>query len=96
LIWPSFYEGFGLPPLEAQKQKSPIITSANSSLPEVLKNSALLIDPYNSAEIASCLNQLLTNEKLQNNLAEKSTKNSNNYHWENTAKQIINLFNKLT
>jgi len=96
LVWPSFYEGFGLPPLEAQKQKTNVIASANSSLPEVLKNSALLIDPYNSAEIGACLNQLLNDKNLRNNLILKSKKNSNNYSWEKTAQQMIALFNQLT
>jgi len=96
LVWPSFYEGFGLPPLEAQKQKSKIIISANSSLPEVAQNSALLIDPYNANEIAECLNQVLNDENLQKNLSFKSEINVNNYTWTKTTEKMINLFNQLT
>jgi len=91
LLWPSFYEGFGFPPLEAQQQNCNVITSANSSLPEVVKNSALLIDPYNTEELTQCLAQLINNDKLKQNLNLKAEKNFKNYTWTNTAEKMIRL-----
>lgn len=94
LLWPSFYEGFGFPPLEAQEQGCNVITSANSSLPEVVKNSALLIDPHNTEELAQAIAQLINNDKLKQSLHAKAKENFNNYSWAEAAQTMIKLFNQ--
>ena len=95
LIWPSFYEGFGFPPLEAMSLGCPVITSVNSSLPEVVGEAALLVDPYNIQEIAAAINQLLIDEKLRQNLISKGYEQVKKYSWENSAQKMLEAFKSL-
>ena len=95
LIWPSFYEGFGFPPLEAMSVGCPVITSVNSSLPEVVGEAALLVDPYNIQEIAAAINQLLIDEKLRQNLISKGYEQVKKYSWENSAQKMLEAFKSL-
>ena len=92
LIWPSYYEGFGFPPLEAMSQGCPVITSANSSLPEVIGNSALLINPYNISEIISFFIRLLTDNELREDLITIGKEKIKKFSWQNTALEILKLF----
>ena len=90
LIWPSFYEGFGHPPLEAFCYNKPVITSYNSSLPEVVSDQAILIDPYNIQGIVEAIKQVL------NNYSEFSAeKKVASYNWQETAQQYLNIFNSI-
>ncbi len=91
-IWPSFYEGFGFPPLEAMSVGCPVITSTNSSLPEVVGDAAILVDPYNVKEITSAMNQILIDDQLRQNLINKSYQQVKKFDWQNTAKEILNIF----
>lgn len=84
--FPSYYEGFGLPPLEAMNCGVPIITSAVSSLPEILKTNAYYIDPYNINSLSSGLKYLWKNSTNKNS---KTT--INNYHWDLAIKQFLSL-----
>jgi len=86
-VYPSFYEGFGFPPLEALQQGTPVITSFNSSLPEVVGEYATLIDPYNPAELALVMKELLNNlptvsEETKQAIALK-------YSWDTTARKTL-------
>src|SRR5262249_12881897 len=69
--FPSFFEGFGVPPLEAMACGAPVITSNTSSLPEVVGDAALTIDPHNIDELARAITRLLGDEKLRDELREK-------------------------
>jgi len=92
LIWPSFYEGFGFPPLEATFHKVPVIVSYKTSLPEIMKNQAIYIDPYNVADIYNALTILKDDKNLRKSL--KST--ANNFKipsWSEQSRKVINLFN---
>lgn len=91
LIWPSFYEGFGFPPLEATFNGTPVIVSYKTSLPEIMKNQAIYIDPYNVADIYNAL-ESLNDKKLIDDLHEKS-KLFDIPTWETQASEIIDLFN---
>ncbi len=90
-VYPSIYEGFGLPPLEAMSCKTPVITSFNSSLVEAVGQGGLLIDPNNYNELAETMNNLLDDKKLQKKLAENGFLKSQNFRWEKTAQNILNI-----
>lgn len=84
-IYPSSYEGFGLPPLEAMSCATPVITSNLTSIPEVTKDCAILINPFDKDELASSILTLLNSESLLQEYSEKGYNNSLNFTWENTA-----------
>jgi glycosyltransferase involved in cell wall biosynthesis len=92
LVWPSIYEGFGLPVLEAMACGTPVITSHTSSLPEITKGEALLIDPYNSTDIACALKGLLGSIALRDTLSAKGVKVAQTYTWEQSALQTLRVF----
>ncbi len=94
-VYPSFYEGFGLPPLEAMKCGTPVISSISSSIPEVLESSALLVDPYNYREIGEGMESILANIKLKNSYTEAGVVQAAKYDWERTAIRYIRLFEEL-
>lgn len=90
-VYPSIYEGFGLPPLEAMACGTPAITSFNSSLAEVVSDAGLLIDPNNTNELAETINQLLLDEKLQNIFKEKGLRQSQKFRWNDAAQKILDI-----
>jgi glycosyltransferase involved in cell wall biosynthesis len=94
-VYPSFYEGFGFPPLEAMSYSLPVVSSNVSSLPEVLGNSALLVNPYKSEEIKEAIFLAITNDKLREILINRGRKKALEYTWSKTAKQYFNLFQEL-
>ncbi len=94
-VFPSFYEGFGLPVLEAQSLGIPVLTSNISSLPEVAGEAALYIDPYDKRTIAYGLEQITLDNNLRNELIEKGFQNVKRFSWERSVQQLLNLFNSL-
>ena len=94
-VYPSLYEGFGLPPLEAMSCKTPVITSNLTSIPEVTSDAAILINPHNIDELSSALVTLLNNDSLKQNLAEKGYKRSQNFTWNNTAEKTFAAYKKV-
>ena len=92
LIYPSFYEGFGFPVLEAFSAGVPVITSADSSLPEVAKDAALLINPFNLTEIKAAIREILKNDDLIDNLKAKGRLVAAEFTWERTAREYWRLF----
>ncbi len=95
LIWPSYYEGFGFPPLEATVHGAPVITSFKTSLPEIMKQQALYVDPYNTADIYQTLKLLLKDDKTKKYLKNKS-QNFQIPDWPSQSKKILELFNTMT
>lgn len=91
-IYPSFYEGFGFPPLEAMAAGRPVITSFNSSLGEIGGDAALLIDPYNISEMAEAIYQVLTDEGLSRQLAEKGKERVRKFSWQKTVEETLKIF----
>lgn len=85
LVFPSLYEGFGLPLLEAMACGCPVITSNTSSMPEVCADAALYFNPYNKEDLAEKINQLLHNDQLKANLIEKGLQQCKVFSWEKTA-----------
>lgn len=85
-VYPSYYEGFGLPPLEAMSCKTPVITSNLTSIPEVTGNTALLINPSNEDELSDALIKILENNSLREELGEKGYLKSLEFSWKKTSK----------
>ncbi|MBB6714181.1 glycosyltransferase family 4 protein [Clostridium gasigenes] len=92
LVYPSFYEGFGLPPLEAMACGTPVISSNVTSLPEVCLDSAILINPYSISELKLSIENVLTDDTLRLTMIQKGLLTSSLYTWENTALQTIKAY----
>ncbi|WP_243685214.1 glycosyltransferase family 4 protein [Methanosarcina barkeri] len=86
-VFPSLYEGFGLPPLEAMACGTPVITSNLTSLPEVVGDSAITIDPYDVNAFAEAMYNLLTDEKLREQMINKGLKRAQLFNWEKSAEK---------
>ncbi len=88
-VYPSFYEGFGFPPLEAMAYGTPVITSNFSSLPEAVGGAAIMINPYNLDELAKSMKMVLSDEHLQNNLIKKGFEQIKKFSWQRCAEETL-------
>jgi glycosyltransferase involved in cell wall biosynthesis len=88
-VFPSFFEGFGLPILEAMACGAPVISSNNSSIPEVAGDASVLIDPNRPCEIADALNAVLTDENLYNKLKTRGIARSKKFSWKKCAEETL-------
>lgn len=95
LVFPSFYEGFGIPPLEAMKCGCPVIASFSSSIPEVVGDAALLINPESPEEIAISMKKIVENEDLAETLRNKGFVQSKKFSWTNSAEKLLQIFHNL-
>ncbi|MCD4760626.1 glycosyltransferase family 4 protein [bacterium] len=93
-VFPSLYEGFGLPPLEAMAYELPIISSNTSSLPEILGDAALYFNPENKDDLLDKMKEIITNTELRKNLKIKGHQQIKKYSWSKMAKEIIEVYNK--
>lgn len=91
-VYPSFYEGFGFPIIEAFSAGVPVVTSSTSSCGEIAGNCALLIDPADFREIADAIFKLITDENLRNALVEKGVTRAKEFTWAKTAENFVGLF----
>jgi len=94
-IYPSLYEGFGLPPLEAMECGCPVLCSNAASLPEVCGDAVLYFDPYQPENIADKLELFINHPELRNELIEKGKTRAHQFTWEKSAAQVINIINSL-
>jgi glycosyltransferase involved in cell wall biosynthesis len=85
--YPSLYEGFGLPPLEAMACGVPVVTSGTSSIPEVTDGAAITVDPKNLESVTEGLRELMTNESLRSSLAERGLRRAAQLSWDTTARK---------
>ncbi|OGK17303.1 hypothetical protein A2774_03820 [Candidatus Roizmanbacteria bacterium RIFCSPHIGHO2_01_FULL_39_12c] len=90
-IYPSLWEGFGFPVVEAMGLGAAVATSNTSSLKEIVGDAALLFNPQNTTEISQSLNTLLTDSKLRASLAKKGKKRSTDYSWKNYFNKFIKI-----
>ena len=96
LIFPSLYEGFGIPILEAQACGCPVVSSKTGAIPEVSGGAALLVDPYNYKEIAQAVVDVLTSEDLRGKLIRAGLENAKRFDWSVTARETLELFKKIS
>jgi glycosyltransferase involved in cell wall biosynthesis len=91
-VYPSYYEGFGLPVLEAMTLGAPVITSNVSSLPEVAGDAAILINPNKVLELAEAILQVISNSDLRDQLIDKGKKRSQQFSWQQTAQKTLETY----
>lgn len=94
-VFPSLYEGFGLPPLEAMACGAPVITSNVSSLPEVVGDAALLVDPYSSEAIADAMRRVLTDSTLSSCLRAKGLARAQDFSWERSVARTLDIYREV-
>ncbi len=92
LIYPSLYEGFGIPVLEAMKMELPVITSNITGMPEVAGDAAYLVDPHSIEEMTSAMSELLQNKKLRAEMIAKGLERVGTYTWQNVSERYLRLY----
>lgn len=95
LMFPSLYEGFGLPILEGMSCGTPVITSNVSSMQEVAGDAALLVDPYDIGAIAEAMNKLLRDEQLRERFISMGFQRTKEFSWKRCAKETLRVFNRV-
>ncbi len=88
-VFPSLYEGFGLPPLEAMAHGTPVLTSNSTSIPEVVGTAAVLVNPENVFEMRRALQRVLTDQALREKLKQRGYEQAKKFSWEASARQIL-------
>ena len=94
-IYPSLYEGFGLPPLEAMACGTPVVTSSASSLPEVVGEAAVTVDPYDVDALAGAMVKVLTDHTIRDRLAAQGPQRAARFTWKETAAQTLNAYKRV-
>lgn len=94
-VFPSFAEGFGLPPIEAMKSGVPTVVSNTTSMPEVCGNASLYFDPNSSTELSEVMSNLFENKTLKEELINKGISHAQQFNWENSAVQIVGILKKI-
>lgn len=95
LVFPSLYEGFGLPLVEAMACGTPVITSNTTSLIEVADYASLLVDPLSEVEISAAMQTILMNKALRNDLSLKGLKRSAHFSWDKVAERVVSVINRV-
>ncbi|WP_410500453.1 glycosyltransferase family 4 protein [Chroococcidiopsis sp. SAG 2025] len=94
-VYPSYYEGFGLPVLEAMTLGTPVVASNTSSLPEVTGDAAILIDPNDSNKLAEAIWEVINNSQLRYELIQKGKVRAKQYSWQHNARETLNAYRSL-
>ncbi len=94
-VYPSYYEGFGLPVLEAMNWGVPVITSNNSSLPEVIGDAGLTVSPHDVEHICEAMWQIISSQELSANLARDGQARANSFSWQKTAYQTLAAYRSI-
>lgn len=91
-VYPSLYEGFGLPPLEAMQCGTPVITSNTSSLPEVVGDAGIMIDPKQEDELCQALLNIIQDSELRANLSQKGIERASQFSWTRCAEETVKVY----
>jgi glycosyltransferase involved in cell wall biosynthesis len=94
-IFPSLYEGFGMPPLEAMASGTPVVCSGQSSLPEVVGDAAVLVNPENVFDIARGMREALLDEPLRKLMISRGLAQAKCFHWDRTAEQVLEVYREV-
>ena len=94
-VYPSLYEGFGVPILESWAMKCPIALSSTSCFPEIAENAGLYFDPNNIDDIKDKVEQLINDSKLQNDLINKGTERIKKFNWSDKIDETFSIYNSL-
>ncbi len=94
-VYPSYYEGFGLPVLEAMNWGTPVVTSNVSSLPEVVGDAGLMVDPYDAADIGEAIWQIISDQELSDKLAKDGQTRANLFSWERTGQVTLQAYRSI-
>jgi len=95
IVYPSLYEGFGLPVIEGFASECPVITSNITSLPEVAGNAALLVDPYSTEDIKNAMLRIVKDDDLRKKLISNGNEQVKKYSWDKVAKRHLKIFNEI-
>ncbi len=93
-IYPSYFEGFGLPPLEAMKCGAPVIVGNKTSLPEVVGDAALMIDPFDVNAIAAAIQKVISDSDFRSELRGKGMQRAKQFDWKETARRTLAVYEK--
>ena len=91
-VFPSLYEGFGLPPLEAMAHGTPVVTSNASSLPEVVGNAAVMVNPENVFDIMRAMQRVLTDQAVREKLKARGYEQVRKFSWESSARRLVDVY----
>jgi len=94
-VFPSLYEGFGLPPLEAMAHGTPVVTSNTSSLPEVVGNAAVLVNPENVFEIMRALHRVLLDQALRDKIKQRGYEQAKRFSWDESARRTLQIYQEV-
>src|SRR6185295_17288323 len=94
-VYPSYFEGFGIPALEAMRCGTPTITGNRTCFPEVIGDGGLLVDPFDEREILQSIVRVLRDENLCLELREKGKRRASLYDWQETARQTLQVYEKV-
>jgi glycosyltransferase involved in cell wall biosynthesis len=93
-VYPSYFEGFGLPPLEAMKCGAPVITGNRTSLPEVVGDAGLTVDPFDIAALAEAIRRIIDDAELRQRLRERGFKRARTFDWRETARLTLKAYER--
>jgi glycosyltransferase involved in cell wall biosynthesis len=94
-VFPSLYEGFGLPVIEAMACGCPVITSHEASLKEVAGEAAMLVDPLSAASIAAAMSRLAADEPLRQDLRRRGLERARQFTWDRTAQMVLQVYDQV-
>jgi glycosyltransferase involved in cell wall biosynthesis len=94
-IFPSLYEGFGLPPLEAMAHATPVVTSNTSSIPEVVGNAAVMVNPENVFEIMRALHRVLLDQPLRDKLKARGLEQAGKFSWDAGVRRMLQIYSEV-